>query len=304
MNSNPKVQIFLLCRDRIEFARETIDSIIDQDYANYELIISDNSEKNDVFEFVSENYSNIKLVRRRPSLFWIDHFNAALEESSSDFLVIFHDDDVMEKNYLSTLVAYLQKYPQLSAIAPNALVIKGTQYTQKVFAKGLDKLIFHKKPESIFHHYMNFKRRFHAPFPGYLYKKECIKDLKFMLSEGGRNTDVAFLMKLSKVAPILWIPDKLIKYRNHQNAYRHDYNFQGKQRLLRFALSNTYLNKHDDDIINFKLILYLRYLKVNISNIIVGRKKRVFILLKFVIYNILIKPTNFYKMLYIYFNEK
>ena len=304
MNSKPKVQIFLLCRDRIEFASETINSIINQDYTNYELIVSDNSEKNDVFEFISENYPNIKVVRRNPPLFWIDHFNAALEESTSDLLVIFHDDDVMEKNYLSKLIEYLNKNPEVSAIAPNALVIKGTKYTKKVFASGLNKLIYHKKPDSIFHHYMNFNKRFHAPFPGYLYKKECIKDLRFLLSEGGRNTDVAFLMKLSKIAPILWVPDTLIKYRNHENAYRHDYNFQGKQKLLRFALRNAYLDKHDDDIVNFKLILYLRYLKGSINNLVFSRKKRVFILLKFIIYNILSNPMSIYKMLYVYVNEK
>ena len=202
------------------------------------------------------------------------------------------------------MMEYIRTNDYFSALAPNANIIWGNKETSQLFADGLNKWIYHKNPKSIFKHYMHYDYRYHAPFPGYLYNSKYIKDIRFSWYEGGRYNDIAFLMKLTDRAPVIWSPDVLLKYRDHPLAGRYKTDFYGKFALARFALNNSSILKNSDEIIHFKLITHIKYLKNKISYLLFKRKRRVVILLKFIFINILKKPIYIIKLVKIIFKKR
>ena len=57
------IQIIILSRDRPDYLKETIQSVLNQKISRekIEIIISDNSDKNDVKGMISQNYPNSNL---------------------------------------------------------------------------------------------------------------------------------------------------------------------------------------------------------------------------------------------------
>ena len=281
---NLKIEVYLMCRDRIKYAIDCIKSIESQSFKNFKLIISDNSTSQKFSEVITNEFPHIELRQRIPSLSAVDHQNLILDEVRSDYFVVFHDDDLMMPDFLNTMMDYIQNYPQCSAIAPNALVIKNDVFTKIKFAKKLRHKMFLNNSEMVFSQYMNLKKSFHAPFPAYIYNKKYIKNIRYKTSEGGIYNDVSFLMKLADIAPILWVPETSIYYRDHKNAGRYVIDFKGKLSLARFVINFSLLNKNHDDILHFKLNTYIKYLIYSYKNLFKSKRTmRIKILLRFIL---------------------
>jgi glycosyltransferase involved in cell wall biosynthesis len=303
--NNPKIHVYLMCRNRIDYAKECIYSIKKQEYINYELTVSDNSTNSFLYKSLLEVFPDINIKRRLPPLSAIEHQNIILDEIESDYFVVFHDDDLMMPNYLSRMVELLIEYPQCSAIAPNGIIIKDNIYTKRAFAKKLTSVVYHENGESIFDHYMSFKKNFHAPFPGYMYQSKFTLKIRYNVEEGGIYNDVAFLMKLSNNAPVLWVPDKLIYYRDHHAAGRYVFDFKGKLSLTRFVQKFSKFHKSHKNVIQFKLNYYIKYLRLYGINLVkTKRTRRIRILSMFIaiifikrpiyLFRLLILKTNFF----------
>ena len=63
-----KIQIYILSRNRPGYLREALDSLLKQNHSSiqFEIIISDSSDNEDVCNMIDKNYShkNIKYIRR------------------------------------------------------------------------------------------------------------------------------------------------------------------------------------------------------------------------------------------------
>ncbi len=49
-NERPFIQVYILCYNRPKFVKEAVASVLKQSYLNFEVIVSDNSTNNEVFE--------------------------------------------------------------------------------------------------------------------------------------------------------------------------------------------------------------------------------------------------------------
>lgn len=83
----PKVTVYVMSHERPAFVAETIDSILSQTYKNFEIIVSDNSEHDEVERLVRTRYPAVRCVRRKPSLPALDHFRAVLSEIDAEYFV-------------------------------------------------------------------------------------------------------------------------------------------------------------------------------------------------------------------------
>ena len=122
---NPKVSIILPARNEEEFIGKCLDSLIIQDYENYEIIVIDDSSEDDTGKIISkyaEKYSNVISVTARPKPDgWMGKNWACMEgyKKVSGELLLFTDaDTVHAKNVISLAVAHLNSFSldALSAI--------------------------------------------------------------------------------------------------------------------------------------------------------------------------------------------
>jgi glycosyltransferase involved in cell wall biosynthesis len=210
-----RVQVYLLCHDRVTFLEEVISSILTQTFRNYELVISDNSEGDDVGNFIRSKYPNVRYIRRIPSLPVLEHHRVTLSECTAEYATFFHDDDVMLPEYLLQMVNSLDLYPSISAVACNALIIRNRTLTNKKCMKEFSQPRLLQNLESLLEPYLALTSIGIAPFPGYMYRSSLIQNIYLEASEGGMHSDASFLMKILCRGPILWLPEVLMHYRIH-----------------------------------------------------------------------------------------
>ncbi len=123
--SDPKVSIIIPARNEEEFIGKCLDSLIKQDYKNYEIVVIDDSSDDTTREIISEyakKYSKIIPVYARPKPEgWMGKNWACMEgyRKSTGELLLFTDADTNHsKNVLSLAVSHLISFnlDALSAI--------------------------------------------------------------------------------------------------------------------------------------------------------------------------------------------
>lgn len=112
----PKVSLCIPCYNQTQHLKKTLDSIVNQDYQDYELIISDDSTDDRVLELIQNHRipnEKIRYYKNSPSLGTPENWNFAIEKSQGSYIKIMHHDDyfISEKS-LSELVNLLEKSPK------------------------------------------------------------------------------------------------------------------------------------------------------------------------------------------------
>lgn len=214
-----KLGVFLLSYKRPDYILESINSILIQDYNDFTLIISENTPDDSVVKYLDHYLADprVQLIKRTPSLPSLEHFNKILFESKKyEYAMLFHDDDIMMPQALSKLISALEANKTLSAVACNALLIKNTEHTHIRVSPNITKNMELTTPSELINRYI-FKRLGHTPFPSYIYRTKYLENLNLNSAQGGKYSDVSFLVKLIKRGSFFWLYEPLIKYRLHAN---------------------------------------------------------------------------------------
>lgn len=92
---SPTVSICLPTYCQTHFLRKTLDSILTQEFTDYELVISDDSPDDSVSQLLNEYSFPGKLIysKNEPSLGSPANWNKAVDLSSGDLIKIMHHDD-------------------------------------------------------------------------------------------------------------------------------------------------------------------------------------------------------------------
>lgn len=256
--STPQVELFILSHDRPDFCRLAVASALAQTYENCKVIVSDNSEGVEVAEMLACEFSSVTLIRRIPPLQGIDHFNQLILEASAAFMVLFHDDDILEPDYISRMVDLFQKNPHASAVGCNARIIRGEKLTAQLHMGNFQDTLWIHKPLELIEYYLSIGLTNPAPFPGYMYCTNRVKEIRLDRTKGGKHSDVSFLMQLLEHGPILWTDKCLIKYRMHSGNDSNAISIPDHLSLLRHIIKTTGISPKSNIIIDYKF----RYWKI------------------------------------------
>jgi len=285
----PVVKLFILSRDRLKFCREAVSSAVTQTYENCQIIVSDNSERNDVAEMIKKEFPTVQIIRRNPPLPALDHFNKLISEADAPLIVLFHDDDVLKPQYVSCMVEAMVLNPEISAVGCNAHLLKQSKFTARSFMGDFKGPLFLHESKELAVQYLSLSSNNPAPFPGYMYRTSYAKELGLHFDKGGKHADVSFLMSVLNRAPILWIDDCLFYYRFHGSNDSKKESVADRLNLLRYLYSNLRVHPKSTLVLNYKFMYWLQWLKqtttstpgFNVLNIFLMRRHLV--VFKFVI---------------------
>jgi glycosyltransferase involved in cell wall biosynthesis len=212
MNTKPWLDIFLLCHNRPDGARLAIESILAQSAGGYRLIVSDNSSDDRVAKMVMAEYPDVTLLCRGciPAN---THFNLCISEASADYFCLFHDDDVMGPEFSSEMYKVVLRHPTAIAVGSNAWVIDQTKGTRGLSVLGFGKTQLVPTPEDLFRRYFGRHQTGFPPFPGYIYRTSAAGG--FQIPNGGKYSDVSWLLTLADCAPLAWCHKPLMNYHLH-----------------------------------------------------------------------------------------
>ena len=99
MEKNPLVSIGIPAYNSGKFIEEMLRSIMRQTYTNLEIIISDDAstdETGDIVQKLMKEDSRIRYIRQAKNRGNVENFNWVAAEATSEFLALYHSDDIYE----------------------------------------------------------------------------------------------------------------------------------------------------------------------------------------------------------------
>jgi glycosyltransferase involved in cell wall biosynthesis len=105
---------------RLHFLPNVLRVVRGQDYPEIELLVSDNGQNGaQLRRLIDQHYSKPYSFRENTSTATIStHFNQIVRAASGEYFVLLADDDEITPNYVSTLVAALERCPNASVAIP------------------------------------------------------------------------------------------------------------------------------------------------------------------------------------------
>jgi len=207
-----KVNVILPNYNSSEFFEETINSILNQTFKNWKLIIVDDGSDLDNKKILRKytNYNKIKIIFLKKNKGAGFCRNLAIKHSKGDYIAFIDSDDIWHKNKLSDQISFMLK---------NNYEFTYTNYVAFLNKKNSTKkknIINTIKPPKKF----NFNKFIHNTSIGtstMILKRSLIKNIKFI------NTkiceDYFFKCKiLKKINYAYCLPKVLTKYRVRPNS--------------------------------------------------------------------------------------
>ena len=115
----PLVSVGLPTYNRAASLEHAIDSVLSQNYANLELVISDNAST-DGTQSICERYcksdGRVRYIRQPMNCGAARNFARVLSESRGELFMFLADDDWIEDGYISACVKYLRQNPDYSLV--------------------------------------------------------------------------------------------------------------------------------------------------------------------------------------------
>ena len=142
---------FLLPAYKPNFLEEALESIKNQTYPNFKVIVSDDSSPHDlklIFDKVCSGDSRFAF-RRNPANMGgkslVSHWNLLVDMCDTEYFVMASDDDVYMPEFLEEADKLLTKYPKVHLLRARSQEIDGNgvvRHTEKVTEEYLDTLHF------------------------------------------------------------------------------------------------------------------------------------------------------------------
>lgn len=203
----PLVSIITPCYNSEGFIAETINSVISQDYKQWELIIVDDKSTDETCKIV-ENFMqlhrNIRLIQLENNGGVANARNVGLKETNGKYIAFLDSDDVWLKEKLSKQVAYMEeKSLPMSFCAYNRINEQGDIISKKIevpFNVNYNQLLSHNV----------------IIFSTSMTLKSAIGDLKF--KKAGHEDWIFWLDLFKKCGAGYGINEPLALYRIRNNS--------------------------------------------------------------------------------------
>lgn len=233
--------VVVLTHNRQDLILETVESVLNQTCHDFIFKISDNSDNDETYELLKKKniLSKVIYVRRgKEAKNSLDHFNINLNEITTEYFIFFHDDDVMMPEMIEEIYNKIYNTRYI-AVGCNAYILKNNIKTEKKFYKSC-KNVIHKTPDSLIIKYCSDCNI--VPYPSYIYNKNVLGNIVFT-GEAGKYSDVIWLIKLTKKAPVLWIKRPLFYYRIHDGQDSHSVDIVNQNKLYKYYIHTAKFKK-------------------------------------------------------------
>ncbi|SVE58396.1 uncharacterized protein METZ01_LOCUS511250, partial [marine metagenome] len=108
--------IALTTYNRPNFLSESIESILNQTFKDFDLIILDNGSDKETRSVINL-YQDSRIKYERNDTNDLEFVNRAFDYTQNDFLMIFHDDDVMKPNMLKEMIKIIKSDKEINTIS-------------------------------------------------------------------------------------------------------------------------------------------------------------------------------------------
>lgn len=106
----PLVSIIVLNFNAGDLLITCVESLLDTNYNNYEIIIVDNASTDGSHKKCKERFDKIRLIENNENLGYCEGNNVGIRMAKGEFVVILNPDTIVDPNWLSELIAAFYQY--------------------------------------------------------------------------------------------------------------------------------------------------------------------------------------------------
>jgi len=253
-----------MCRDRVHGALRAVEAILNQSTSDFLFLVSDNSVSLQVSERISALYPHILVKQRGGHLTQFEHMSTIINEASSDYLLITHDDDFLSHNFVTTLYSILSKIQEFGVLLNTVLrfdefatgtrepnrVDQGSDYLEKY---SLDSVI----QDYLIGCYCNEIYSVSMTVFNTKLARSCLETIV----GSGDLADACFLIKMCSLGRVFVNKTPVGVYQMSSDSVSNSLSLRDSKLFLRFLYSEEYSGRFSREIRFFKLRTRFYYSK-------------------------------------------
>lgn len=215
----PRVSVILTSFNHGKFLREAIDSVLNQTFADFELIILDDASTDDSWDLICQ-YADprIKAHRNEANVGYKYWFSKAMPGMAlGDYVAIHHSDDVWEPTKLAKQVACLDANPEIGAVFTNAAAI--TENSALMTDEQHFYFSIFNQPNRTRHAWLRhfFSHGNALCHPSVLIRRRCYETCGVYRHQLAQLADFDMWIRLCLRYEIHILPEKLVRFRVRDN---------------------------------------------------------------------------------------
>lgn len=214
-----KVTVCIPTYNRANFLKYSLQSVLNQTYTDFELIICDDASPDNTPEVVEQfNDSRIHYIRHSKNIGRSRNMRSGFEAAKGEYFVKFDDDDALTPEFLLKTVTILDLNLQVDFVCTNHWVINqkservesATQENSTRWRK--DKIKAGIIPDLMWQTFYYQSLQVGST----LFRHSCLKDIDYMRTEADGCEDFDLLVRLALAKKTgYFLPEFLMEYRFH-----------------------------------------------------------------------------------------
>lgn len=275
----PRVAVIVRTKNRPKLLRRTINSVIEQSYFNWILIIVNNGGNLDDVQSIVEDYKenyNIKIIHMDYPCSMETATNVGIINSESEFITLLDDDDTWEPIYLETCVKHLESNNSIDGVVTRTKIINEKIVGEEIIEYSREKFNSNLRKVSSF----RIAKSNLFTTNSFMYRRSSLKEIGLYREDlpvlGDWEFNIRFLLKKKKIKVIPMvlsnyhkrIENKLEKTYNNTSLITHK---KYDELIRKEYFHNKYKNKAI--IFGFLILFFgkINFLISKIKNAIVAR---------------------------------
>lgn len=215
-DKKPRVSVCIPTYNRARYIGKTIQSILNQTFSDFELIIVDNASADNTEEVVRkfmEKDNRIRYYKNAKNIGMHPNWNRAIELATGDYIAIFHDDDLYHPTILEKEVALLNAHNNVGFVDTGGYIIdeKGTKigtwvYERQIITSGINFIL-------------NTLKTAFCPIncPSVMVKRECYEKVGYF-TDKFIPSDYDMWLRICEYFDVGYIKEPLFNYRRHKES--------------------------------------------------------------------------------------
>ena len=216
---SPKVSVVIPVFNKAEWIEETLNTVMDQSYRDWEAIVIDDGSTDDSLAIIQrfiESHPGAWKVISQANQGQCQTRNTGIQESAGKYVAFLDGDDCWAKNKLEVQVAMMDSNPKASLVlCPYQIYENGSRRWER-------RLVLHRKPRKMLKNWLNLRGYGGGTESTGLVRKNML------LAAGGFDTNLStsagldLTTRLSALGSIVFANNTFMKYRIHTGQWHAD----------------------------------------------------------------------------------
>jgi len=181
---NPKISVIILNWNGKKFLKGCVESILNQTYKDFEIIVVDNASTDNSIKLMKQNFpsskfKNILLIENKKNLGYCEGNNIGIKKAKGEFIITLNPDIVLDKNFLKEILKPFSN-KKVGIVSPKALRMSDKGRIDSVGSIAFKNLFATAKGAGRIDlkHYRHDEETFGAIGAYAAYRKEMLDDIK------------------------------------------------------------------------------------------------------------------------------